>query len=83
MRSMKIARNPIFHASTKHIESHYHFVCKKVMLREVELVHKPTSEQLVDIFTKALGKNKFEKMRLKLKSSDSKHNNLVFRLVLK
>jgi hypothetical protein len=37
------------------------------MLQEVELVHKPTSAQLVDIFTKALGKNKFEKMRLKLK----------------
>jgi hypothetical protein len=66
MRSMKIARNPIFHASTKHIECHYHFVCKKVMFREVELVHMPISEQLVDIFTKALGKNKFEKMRLKL-----------------
>jgi len=63
---MKIARNPIFHASTKHIECHYHFVCKKVMLQEVELIHVPTGEQLVDIFIKALGKNKFEKMRLKL-----------------
>jgi len=48
------------------------------MLREVELVHVPTSEQLVDIFIKALGKNQFKKMRLKLQVMDNKHNTPKF-----
>jgi hypothetical protein len=39
---------------------------KKCYFEEVELIHVPTSDQLADIFTKALGINKFEEMRLKL-----------------
>ncbi len=66
MSSMKIAKNPIFHARTKHIECHYHFVREKVLFEEVELIHVPTSDQLAYIFTKALGINKFEEMRLNL-----------------
>lgn len=27
--------------------------------KEVELIHMPTNDQLVDIFTKSLGKKKF------------------------
>jgi hypothetical protein len=41
MSSMKIAKNPIFHARTKHIECHYHFVREKVLFEEVELIHVP------------------------------------------
>jgi KUP system potassium uptake protein len=52
---MKIAKNPISHARTKHIECHYHFVRETVLFEEVELIHVPTSDQLADIFTKALG----------------------------
>jgi hypothetical protein len=37
-----------------------------VLSQEVELIDVPISDQLVDIFTKALGRNKFEKMRSKL-----------------
>lgn len=66
MSSMKIAKNLVFHARTKHIECHYHFVHEKVLSQEVELIDVPISDQLVDIFTKALRRNKFEKMRLKL-----------------
>jgi hypothetical protein len=66
MSSMKIAKNPIFHAGTKHIECHYHFVRGKVLFEEVELIHVPTSDQPADIFTEALEINKFEEMRLKL-----------------
>jgi hypothetical protein len=37
-----------------------------VLSQEVELIHVPINDKLVDIFTKALGRNKFEEMRLKL-----------------
>jgi hypothetical protein len=63
---MKIAKIPIFHARTKHIECHYHFVHEKVLFEEVELIHVPTRDQPADILTKALRINKFEEMRLKL-----------------
>jgi hypothetical protein len=39
------------------------------MLQEVELVHVPTSEWLVDIFTKALGKEQVRKDETQTSSS--------------
>ena len=54
-----MARNPVFRARTKHIEVHYHFVREKVLVGEIDLAHVSTHEQIVDIFTKALGAEKF------------------------
>jgi hypothetical protein len=47
-----------FHARTKHIEVHYHFVREQVLFGEVELTHVLTNRQIADIFTKALGLDK-------------------------
>ena len=33
MSSIQLARNPVFHARTKHIEIHYHFVREKILDR--------------------------------------------------
>jgi hypothetical protein len=35
--SIQLAKNPVFHARTKHIEVHYHFVRERVLSGEVEL----------------------------------------------
>ena len=35
--SMQLAKNPVFHARTKHIRVHYHFVRERVLSGEVEL----------------------------------------------
>ena len=64
--SVKLAKNPVFHARTKHIEIHYHHVREKVTSMIVDLQHVATSDQLADIFTKALGKTLFEKHRSNL-----------------
>ena len=53
--SMKLAKNPVLHARTKHMEVHYHFVCERVLSGEVELRYVRTDRQVADIFTKALG----------------------------
>jgi hypothetical protein len=53
-------RNLIFHTKTKHVECHYHFVQENVMWKEIDIVHIVTNQQHVDIFTKLLGKTKFE-----------------------
>ncbi len=46
---MNIAKNPILHAHTKHIEVHYHFICEKMISRQIELTHVPTIDQLANI----------------------------------
>ena len=55
-----IAKNPIFHACMKHIEIQYHFVHKMIMLEEVEIIYYPTTKNCVNIFTKALCRDKLE-----------------------
>ena len=37
MSSIYLARNPLFHAWTKHIEVHYHFICEHVQAGEINL----------------------------------------------
>jgi len=53
----------VFHARTKHIETHYHFVREKVLTQDIELQQIGTGDQVADIFTKALAKAKFEVFR--------------------
>ena len=58
--SMHLAKNPVLHARTKHIEVHYHFVRERVLSGEVELRYVRTDLQVADIFTKALGSDKLQ-----------------------
>jgi hypothetical protein len=51
----------VYHARTKHIEVHYHFIKEKVLVKEIDLIHVNTEDQVVDIFTKALGTDKLKK----------------------
>jgi hypothetical protein len=55
LSSIQLAKNPVFHARTKHIEVHYHSVRERVLSGEVELQRVPTDRQTADIFTKPLG----------------------------
>ena len=48
----------MFHARTKHIEVHYHFIWERSLARNIDLVYVGTDEQVADIFTKALGAEK-------------------------
>ncbi|KAH7435647.1 hypothetical protein KP509_06G073500 [Ceratopteris richardii] len=53
--------NPIFHARTKHIEVHYHYVREKAMNNEVQVSFVGTKDQVVDIFTKSLDGPKLQR----------------------
>ena len=63
MSSIQLANNPVFHARTKHIEVHYHYIREKVLAQEIDLVYVGTHEQVADIFTKSLGAEKLHKFR--------------------
>jgi hypothetical protein len=59
--SILLANNPVYHARTKHIEVHYHFI--KVLAKEIDLIHVSTENQVADIFIRALGTDKLKKFR--------------------
>nr|KAJ0208722.1 hypothetical protein LSAT_V11C400203260 [Lactuca sativa] len=52
--TIQITQNPVQHSKTKHIEIRHHFIRDNVEKGKVFLEHVKTSEQLADIFTKAL-----------------------------
>ena len=70
--AIKLAENPVFHARTKHIEVHHHFVREKVLNQEIDLQKIRSEDQVADIFTKALGRAKLEEFRAALGVVDSK-----------
>ena len=53
--SIQLAKNPIYHAWTKDIEVHYHFIHECVLSGEVELLYVLIDRHIADIFTKPLG----------------------------
>ncbi|KAM0065667.1 putative RNA-directed DNA polymerase [Helianthus debilis subsp. tardiflorus] len=59
--SIRLAENPTFHARTKHVEVHYHFIREKVLLGEINFEYVNTHDQTADMFTKALTKEKMIK----------------------
>jgi hypothetical protein len=61
--AMKLAKNPVFHARTKHIEIHHHFIRERVVEGEIGLQYINTNSQPADILTKPLGRIKFETHR--------------------
>ena len=61
--SIKLAKNPIFHDRTKHINTKYYLIQHHVEGKTVHLRHCSTNDQVADIFTKALGREKFERFR--------------------
>ena len=56
--AMAIARNLEFHDRTKHIDVRYHFLRQKVDSNELNPSYVPTSEQVADILTKTLTREK-------------------------
>ena len=64
--AINIAKNPVQHSKTKHIEIRHHYIRDLVNYKILSLEHVNTEDQLADIFTKPLDMVKFEKLRFAL-----------------
>ena len=64
--AIAIARNPVGHARTKHIDVRYHFAREAVANGQIKLQYCQTRDMIADILTKAISKVQFEKLRLLL-----------------
>jgi hypothetical protein len=58
-----LSENPILHKRTKHIDIRYHFTREKVETGEVKLVYVPTEDQLADLLTKPLKRERVATLR--------------------
>eukprot|EP00253_Pinus_taeda_P023854 PITA_23854 len=61
--TIQLAYNPVFHKNTKHIDTQIHFVQEKLQLKEICVEYCKTCDNMADIFTKPLGRVKFELFR--------------------
>lgn len=65
-----LARNPVHHKLTKHIDVKYHFVREQLKKKVLTLVYCPSQKNVADIMTKPLPKVTFEKHREAMGMSD-------------
>jgi len=64
--ALALAKNPVFHDRSKHIRIKYHFIRDCLEEGSIKANHIATTDQLIDILTKSLGKAKFQEMRRRI-----------------
>ena len=61
--AIAIAKNPVAHARTKHINIRFHYVWEPIEEGIIEIEYCPTDVMIADLLTKPLSKERFERLR--------------------
>lgn len=64
--AIALAKNPVGHKRTKHIDIKHHFIREVVQRGTIALEYCPTNQMVADILTKPLAKQRFEELRAEL-----------------
>jgi hypothetical protein len=71
--AIALSKNPVFHDRSKHIDVRYHFIRECVEDGRVKTESIGTTEQLADILTKALARERFCELRSLIGVRDVQH----------
>lgn len=61
--AIKLAHNPILHGRSKHIQVRFHYLRELVKAGNIKMSFCGTKDQVADVFTKALSKDSFCRLR--------------------
>ncbi|KAE8728448.1 hypothetical protein F3Y22_tig00004355pilonHSYRG00008 [Hibiscus syriacus] len=61
--AIALAKNPVFHDRSKHIDIRYHYIRECVARKDVEVEYMKSQDQVADIFTKPLTSEDFLRLR--------------------
>ena len=64
--TLALAKNPIFHDRSKHIDTRFHFIRECIARKEVHLEFVKSHDQVANILTKPLKYDTFNKLQLLL-----------------
>jgi hypothetical protein len=60
--AIRLVHNPEFHKRTKHVDVKYHILREHLLNNVISIAYIPTNDQLADLFTKPLPRDKFLRM---------------------
>jgi hypothetical protein len=61
--AINLAKNPVSHGKSKHIETRFHFLRDQVTKGKLKLEYCSTENQQADVLTKAVKRDQFLKLR--------------------
>ena len=61
--AIAIARNPVAHARTRHIDIRYHYIRETAQEGAIDLRYCPTNEMIANLLTKPPSRAQFERLR--------------------
>nr|GEU67695.1 retrovirus-related Pol polyprotein from transposon TNT 1-94 [Tanacetum cinerariifolium] len=64
--AIDLAKNPVYHDRSKHINTRYHFIRECIARKDVRVIHTSSEDQAADIFTKPLNEQDFTRQRIML-----------------
>jgi hypothetical protein len=64
--AIALAKNPVYHERSKHIDTRHYFIREHIKNKEVKLISCKTNDQIADIFTKPLKGEIFIRLKFML-----------------
>ena len=61
--AITLAKNPVFHDRSKHIDTRFHYIRECITRKDVQIEYVKSYDQIADIFTKPLKYEDFARIR--------------------